>query len=64
MSVGILIGGFRKVHAHWELQDITYWVTDITIRAFLVALILSSLFLLFEYFGNVGVIRSKEKTGI
>ncbi len=64
MSVGLLIGGFRKVHAHWELQDITYWVTDITIRAFLVALILSSLFLLFEYLGNVGIIRSKEKTGI
>jgi len=62
-SVGLLIGGFRKVHAHWELQDITYWVTDITIRAFLLALVLSSLFLLFEYLGNVGIIRSKEKTG-
>jgi len=60
MSVGILIGGFRKVHAHWELQNITRWVTDITIRAFLLALVLSSLFLLFEYLGNVGIIRSKE----
>lgn len=60
MSVGLLIGGFRKVHAHWELQNITRWVTDITIRAFLLALILSSLFLLFEYLGNVGIIRSKE----
>jgi hypothetical protein len=64
MSVGLLIGGFRKVHAHWELQDITYWVTDITTRAFLLALVLSSLFLLFEYLGNVGIIGSKEKTGI
>lgn len=64
MSVGILIGGFRKVHAHWQLQDITRWVIEITTKAFLVALVLSSLFLLFEYFGNVGIIRSKEKTGI
>ena len=63
MSVGILIGGFRKVHAHWQLQDITRWVIEITTKAFLVALVLSSLFLLFEYFGNVGIIRSKEKTG-
>jgi hypothetical protein len=60
MSVGILIGGFRKVHAHWQLQDITRWVIGITTKAFLVALVLSSLFLLFEYFGNVGIIRSKE----
>ena len=63
MSVGLLIGGFRKVHAHWELGNITYWVTDITIRAFLLALVLTSLFLLFEYLGNVGIISSKEKMG-